>query len=106
MRKESAAQKERVDVSEAFSLVMAKMSIPADLKKEIIECACQIPAEHRDKLKGIIGKMDPLFTAVDDADFDAAEESESENKPAPRVGTGGRSGKSGYNLLDSLGLKK
>lgn len=106
IQRETAAQKERTAVTESFSATMKDMPIPADLQKEIVECACQMAGDTRDKFNGLLAKMGPLFKSVDDSELDdpgvnpAAEESE---KPAPRVGSGGRKG--GYSLLESLGLK-
>ncbi len=106
LQRDAAAQKERAAVTESFSATMKDMPIPADLQKEIVECACQMGGDTRDKFNGLLAKMGPLFKVVDDSELDdpgvnpAAEESE---KPAPRVGSGGR--KSGYSLLESLGLK-
>lgn len=110
VRKEAAERKDRAEVSEAFGTILKDTPIPQDLQKEIIECACQLAGDQREKFKGVVSKIAPLFKVVDDSEFDGegdekAEESEKE-KPAPRVGSGGRSGKGGYSLLESLGLKK
>jgi len=110
VRKEAAERKDRAEVSEAFGAILKETTIAQDLQKEIVECACQLAGDQREKFKGVMSKIAPLFKVVDDSEFDGegdsqTEESEQE-KPAPRVGSGGRSAKGGYSLLESLGLGK
>ena len=113
IKREAAAQKERQEVTESFTAVLKDVKLPEDLRKEILECACQMQADSRDQFKSVLSKMGPLFVTVDDASLDgegdagsASEESEKPEKvekPAPRIG-GGK--KSGYSLLESIGLKR
>jgi len=108
VRKEAAERKDRAEVSEAFGEILKETTIAQDLQKEIVECACQLAGDQREKFKGVVSKIAPLFKAVDDSEFDGEGDVQTEEseKPAPRVGSGGRSAKGGYNLLESLGLKK
>jgi hypothetical protein len=108
VRKEAAERKDRAEVSEAFGTILKETAIHQDLQQEIVECACQLAGDQREKFKGVVSKIAPLFKAVDDSEFDGESDVQTEEseKPAPRVGSGGRSAKGGYSLLESIGLKK
>lgn len=110
-QKKEEAKQLRDAVEADFSDVFKDSPITAEIKKEILECACEMGEPSRKNLKGVISKLNPMLVEVpDDEEEDLpADEQEIEEDEKPVKKTvpykPGRKPSSSYSFMESVGLK-
>jgi hypothetical protein len=117
IKKAEEARKLRDAIEAEFSPLVED----AELRKSVVECACELGEDSRKKFKGVVQKLaEPVREESDedddedpeDLDVDADEQAaERDTKPAkpkyvPRRNAGADSGRGGRSLADILNLKK
>lgn len=111
--KQEEARQLRVKVESEFTESFKDSAIPADMQKNILECACGCDTEPRGKLKGIVDSLNELLGAIPEE----APEGAPEEDPAPvaeqyeekptRPKAPYKPGKKGaaYDFMADMGLK-
>lgn len=87
IKAEAEAKKLRDAVESEYAKIFEGKDITAEVLKDIVECACQLPEESRKKMAEVVGKLGPMLVEVPDSDEDEvpddADEQEHEEKPEP-----------------------
>lgn len=104
--------RETVETDFAAILESSVIGTDKDLRKEVIECACQMAEESRKSYRGVIekiAKLNPIPEDDEEVDLDTEEQEEEEKpepqKPAYRPGSGKQTGKK-FSLAAHLGISK
>jgi hypothetical protein len=111
-QKKEESRQLREAVESEFAEIFKDSAFPADVQKEVFECACEMAADTRKKFKGVVSKLSPMLIEVPDDDEDAEElpaeeqEVEEQEKPVVKIKAPYKPGKkSSYNFMESVGLK-
>lgn len=113
LKAEAETRKTREAVESDFSTILDISIIgdDKDLRKEILECACQMTEESRKPYRSVVekfAKLTPIPGDSDDDDSEPAdtEEQEEEEKPVkPTYRPGAKKPAGGLNLAKMLGVK-
>lgn len=112
IRKVDEAKKLKDAIEAEFAPVFKDSGIAEDLRKECLECACEMGEQTRKKFSGLMGKLVPLVVSEgddeseEDTEVDESEHEEEAKPPAYRPKRSGFGGSKIDFRKDILGLSK